>query len=122
MEKTKFSIVKAIAVLIVLFCANITKAQAPPDVVPYPFTDEGQFLTIDQSSPYWEPLMDASTRSRETAQAILNEGGTPSENWTCNGNVCCLTTAEWCTWHQKYHYTTTCIHLLTGVEFNGGDN
>lgn len=56
MKKAKSSITKAIAVLAVLFSANLIKAQTL-QVVPYPNSKEGQELKINSSSPDWQALI-----------------------------------------------------------------
>lgn len=113
----KLSIVKAIAVLIILFSASTIQAQAP-EVVPYPATEHGQRLTITNTNENWGPLMEASTKSRTDAQTSLNDGETPSAKWSCVGNVCCQTTATYCGMHGGYHYSTTCINTISGEELD----
>lgn len=101
--KTPFTaILKTCVFFITLFV--IKPAEAQTQLVPYPATDHGQSLTITSNSQYWGDLMDASSQSRDIAQTTLNNGGTPSDIWTCNNTVCCQTVAFYCSVHSIYHY------------------
>ena len=105
--------------LALFFCASAMSAQEfDKTVKPYPFTEEGQILTINSTNSQWELLMEASTITRNTVQSQLDGGQNPTAIWSCVGNVCCKTEAVWCGIHNKYHYTTNCINTTTGEEFD----
>ena len=99
------------------YTANVTKAQAP-QVVPYPFIEEGQALTISESSPHWDFLIDASTLSRAAAQARIDNALPPSDIWTCNDVVCCQTVWVSCAVHPGGHFLTTCVMIATGEQLD----
>jgi hypothetical protein len=99
-----------LAVFFLLLFAGSAKAQCDPQtVVPYPATELGQQLLIDESNAHYAPMMEAANETREVAQAYVdaNPCGGPTLFRSCRGRVCCETFPNNST-GGNIHWTTTC--------------
>ena len=110
MKTNKASIFRAITVLLLVFCGGVIKAQSQV-VPPYPDTEGGQVLTIDENDEDWYPVMDAAAQVRQQTIDAINTGGNPADRWSCIGTICCYTEWKAC-WHaggpHSGHWVTFC--------------
>jgi hypothetical protein len=108
-------ITKAV-ILFLLFAVSGMKGQTPPTVAPYPATELGQTMLIDESSEYWTPAMDQASTVRAELQAFIdhNPGIDPVMSWSCVGDVCCRT--EPVTINGTTYYITVCFNNSGSLE------
>jgi hypothetical protein len=109
----KSSIIKAICLLNLFFFTGVTKAQTL-QMEPFPATELGQEILINQSDRLWTPLWQTGEISRANGQAILNAGGDPCNRPTCINGVCCQTVYFWTFGTNNCHFLTTCWDDATG--------
>jgi hypothetical protein len=103
-----------LVVFFFLCSAASMKAQCAPIVAPYPATDLGQTLLINQGNPLYTPMMQTANSTRAAAQAYINNNpcGGPTEWINCygpNGNLCCETVYKTDIF-GNVTYTTTCMY------------